>query len=184
MAGATDAHQEASDTVRSKAETGIWRPAVDASAWRDRLGVPFFCYALSTALVVCSAAFGRAFLRQAPTSLSEGGPFLASFLAWDGGWYRSILVGGYEPKPSGPSNLAFFPAYPLLARGVSRVSGLSPDWALLVTSHGCLLGAMLLFYDYAVRGSARRRCQLRSSRWHAWCSCRTRCSSAWRTASR
>jgi hypothetical protein len=62
-----------------------------------------------------------------------------SLWTWDGGWYADILENGY--RASDPlvtaghsSNVAFFPAYPVAARGVMKVLGLSPGLSLLVTA--------------------------------------------------
>jgi hypothetical protein len=113
--------------------------------------VPIACYALTTLVVVLGVAFGRALLRASPLSRDGQGPasFRDSFVVWDGGWYGTILQDGYSYNPSGESTLAFFPAYPLLARAVRWVTGLGTNWALLATSHLCLLFALIVFYRYA-----------------------------------
>ena len=46
------------------------------------------------------------------------------FLAWDGNLYFQIIDGGYTADPADPGIYAFFPAFPLLARGLSAVTGL------------------------------------------------------------
>lgn len=123
--------------------------------WRERIVkavvVPFFCYALSTLVVVLGIGFGRAFLRASPLSQDGRGPpsLLASLVVWDGGWYRRILLDGYSYSATGESTFAFFPAYPLIARAVASVTRCGPDWALLLTSHGCLVAALIVFYRYA-----------------------------------
>ncbi len=62
-----------------------------------------------------------------------------SLWTWDGGWYADILEKGYRSTdPPDPinltSNVAFFPAYPLLARAVQQLTGFSVPFSLLLTS--------------------------------------------------
>jgi Gpi18-like mannosyltransferase len=38
------------------------------------------------------------------------------FVRWDSGWYLSIIQNGYSYVPGKPSNVAFFPLYPLLVK--------------------------------------------------------------------
>lgn len=45
--------------------------------------------------------------------------------AWDGNWYRDVATNGYLYDPSRPSNVAFFPLYPLLIALLGQI-GLSP----------------------------------------------------------
>jgi hypothetical protein len=76
-----------------------------------------------------------------------------SLWTFDGGWYADILQKGYRttdpPVTAGhQSNVAFFPAYPIVARGVMKVLGLSPGVSLLVTAQlaaGVFWGTLLCF---------------------------------------
>jgi len=64
-----------------------------------------------------------------------------SLCTWDGGWYSDIVDRGYHiSSPLTASNVAFFPAYPLLARTLAQVTNLSTPTALLVTSQLAALG--------------------------------------------
>ena len=114
--------------------------------------VPLGTYAFSSMVVVLGVYFGRSFVRLSPLSIDpRGAPTLLDSFAivWDGGWYRKILIEGYSFNPSGESTFAFFPAYPLLARAVGWVTRVGPDWALVLTSHACLVLALIVFYRYA-----------------------------------
>lgn len=54
---------------------------------------------------------------------------------WDAGWYRDIALGGYNLGWEGKhSNLAFFPAYPLLTRAVADLLPGGVVTALLVVA--------------------------------------------------
>ena len=62
-----------------------------------------------------------------------------SLWTFDGGWYADILENGYRttdpPNTEGhASNVAFFPAYPIAARWVGKLFGLTPAYALLFTA--------------------------------------------------
>ena len=75
--------------------------------------------------------------------------FLDSFVMWDSGWYQKIAERGYYLEGA-QSDVAFFPAYPYLARWLGKIVG--SHWtAGLLISNFALLGA--LFYIY---GIARR----------------------------
>lgn len=74
-------------------------------------------------------------------------------MQWDGGWYWSILELGYDSRLStfqgtlNQANVAFFPGYPLAARGVKSLLGLSEGYvALLVTAQLCCWG----FWTYLI----------------------------------
>ncbi len=49
--------------------------------------------------------------------------WLAPFTGWDGIWFQSVVELGYQPDMRRPfqQNIAFFPVYPLLIRGVAAL---------------------------------------------------------------
>jgi hypothetical protein len=51
--------------------------------------------------------------------------FVDRFFVWDSAWYDSIALSGYDWNPSGPGpyNVAFFPLWPLILRGVYALLG-------------------------------------------------------------
>ncbi len=64
-------------------------------------------------------------------------------LAWDGGFYESIARFGYQPF--GHQALRFFPLFPLTARVLSAVPGVSAGAAtVLIANLGALIGTVLL----------------------------------------
>lgn len=67
---------------------------------------------------------------------------------WDGQWYKSIAARGYSYNPATFSNVAFFPAYPLLGRLVAKATGLEPEVALLIVSNLALASCFVLFPYY------------------------------------
>ncbi len=83
--------------------------------------------------------------------VQSSGPegLLAAFANWDGVWYRQIAEEGYAYDPKASSTVAFFPAFPLLARGITEVTGASANFALLVVSHVCLIAAFVVLSAYA-----------------------------------
>ncbi len=76
-----------------------------------------------------------------------GDALLAPLARWDAAWYLDIAASGY---PEGePARTAFFPLYPLLARGLGELAGGSPAALLLAAyliSLGALLGALVLLH--------------------------------------
>jgi hypothetical protein len=75
----------------------------------------------------------------------------------DGGWYQQIITSGYEtsvPPVHGPgaqTSIVFFPGFPLLARVVREVTGLSPEWSAVVVSTFFGWLAVLLLWFLARR---------------------------------
>ncbi len=79
-----------------------------------------------------------------PAEIQKRAPPLARY---DSGWYLAILEHGYGPPPA-PGQVsphAFFPLYPLLARGLSWLLRLDGFVAGQILSIACFLGAGLLF---------------------------------------
>jgi len=70
------------------------------------------------------------------------------FAHWDGQWYKLIADKGYSYDASTHSSVAFFPAYPLLGRALSRATRLSPEVSLAVISNLSLLFSFILFAKY------------------------------------
>jgi hypothetical protein len=74
---------------------------------------------------------------------------------WDSGWYVGIAESGYQAPPADvgrETNHAFFPLYPLLMRGVARVTGLETSRAGALVSALALLLATTLFARWVSRG--------------------------------
>lgn len=73
-------------------------------------------------------------------SFTDEFPALSLLCKWDCGWYESIARQGYlSPVPplfqdSENSNVAFFPAYPMLGRGVAALLGIPLHAALPLVS--------------------------------------------------
>jgi len=109
------------------------------------------CYALTSVIVVLGVIFGHHFLGDHNDRRTVKGDLVMGFAREDGEWYRQIASKGYSYKTKGRSTCAFFPAYPLLASAVSRVTGLSTEMALLVVSHCCLAATFVLTAAYIDR---------------------------------
>jgi hypothetical protein len=76
----------------------------------------------------------------------------------DGYWFANIIDRGYgttvppvDHKEMEVSNVAFFPAYPLLAGMVKRVTGLDTYPALLVTAQAATVGFWAYFFLFVGR---------------------------------
>ena len=74
---------------------------------------------------------------------------------WDANWYLGIVTEGYHFVPNQPGlqqSIAFFPAYPMLVRGVGRVLGgrlTSYIAAGMMVSFGAFFGALVYLYAIA-----------------------------------
>lgn len=74
---------------------------------------------------------------------------------WDANWYLGIVTEGYHFVPNQPGlqqSVAFFPAYPLLVRGVGRILGgrlTSYIGAGMLVSFAAFFGALIYLYALA-----------------------------------
>ena len=74
---------------------------------------------------------------------------------WDANWYLGIVTEGYHFVPNQPGlqqSIAFFPAYPMLVRGVGRILGgrlTSYIGAGMMVSFAAFFGALAYLYALA-----------------------------------
>ncbi len=82
--------------------------------------------------------------------------------AWDSGWYVDLAVNGYQrlAGADGQANWAFFPAFPFLAGGLARLTGLTPFQAMIAISNLAFLAALLLIHRLARAEFNRRSADL------------------------
>jgi hypothetical protein len=88
-----------------------------------------------------------------PPEIAAHAPPLARY---DAGWYRRIALEGYGrsvPSPGTPSEHVFFPLYPALVAGVSRLLNADPFAAGMAVSLAALAIASILF---VAEGTRRR----------------------------
>lgn len=104
-------------------------------------------YLLTSFIVLLGTLYGMHFVTfcDEHPSAQPGKP---SPVAWDGEWYEKIASQGYSYSPDAQSAVAFFPAYPLLAAGVTAATGLTTGTALLVVSNMCFAMALVLLGNY------------------------------------
>ncbi len=88
---------------------------------------------------------------------------LAGWVQWDAWWYLSVVERGYWFDPQGQSNVAFFPLFPLLIKGVAFLVG-SPVVAGLVVANVAALGAVIAFWAW-VRAEAGAEAAESAVRW-------------------
>jgi len=82
-----------------------------------------------------------------PVALYDGPGFLEGWAQWDSGWYQFIADHGYVYQPGRQGPVAFFPAYPLLMRGLGGLVGNVYLAGILVTLASGL-GAIVLFWKW------------------------------------
>ena len=112
-----------------------------------RMGL--LCYAISSAVVLLAVWFGHRFLRHPPEWEDDHKDYFGALCRFDGNWYIGIATEGYSYDPARPSNVAFFPAYPLAARAVSAATGCRPEVGSLVVAHLFLAATFVLLHAYA-----------------------------------
>jgi len=109
----------------------------------------FIVFSASLAAVVLAVALGQEFLLNLPDHpSSQKTGIIGGMVAWDGEWFVRIATEGYYYSPTRMSSIVFFPACPLLARGLMRLTGLPADVSLIIVSNSFLLAAFILLERY------------------------------------
>lgn len=75
--------------------------------------------------------------------------FWASMARWDSLWYFSIVEDGYSLSSGDPSNVAFFPAYPLLTSLLHHLLSLNPFIAAYIVSGLSTFTSIWLLHRWA-----------------------------------
>jgi hypothetical protein len=98
-------------------------------------------------IVVFGVLFGYGFVRASGIQLTDERDLLRGFVHWDAQFYKSIVERGFS-YDANQDLLAFFPAYPLLARGIVHLTGCRTELALVMVAHVFLAAAFVLFVRY------------------------------------
>src|SRR5947209_1344079 len=85
--------------------------------------------------IVAALYFGKP-----PTTSSDA--YSACFHS-DASNYLQIVRFGYSFDPARASNVAFFPAYPMVARWLSAATAMSPEEGMLLTAYLALVGTFI-----------------------------------------
>lgn len=120
--------------------------------WKYHAWLPCFwaisIFLCSRAVVALGLVFSQKYLPIA-TDVWSAGPFwYHQLLQWDSEWYFRIATEGYRYNgdPTIQQNVVFYPLYPMLARGLAAISGLTAaDALLLVSNVAGLLAIVVLF---------------------------------------
>ena len=120
--------------------------------WKDRSYPPYLwailIFLCSRVVVALGLVFSQKYLPSAIERWSAGPLWYHQLLQWDSEWYFKIVTEGYRYNgdPTVQQNIVFYPLYPMLARGLATISGLSPaDALLLVSNVAGLLAIVALF---------------------------------------
>jgi Gpi18-like mannosyltransferase len=113
---------------------------------------------VSRGLVVLGTAFGKVYIPYGQSDWDPGAAWYHRLLRWDSEWYNIIASQGYSYNgdPNVTQSVVFYPLFPLLARGLSAISGLATTDALLVVANLASLAAVLLLHRF-VRGQFGER---------------------------
>lgn len=154
------------DTRGAAPEGAPAAPSDDASA-ADEAGGTELRRSLAAILVTYTASrmlvYAVALIAARRTA---GGDFLGVTVRWDAAWYLDIVTNGYDRAiPGGigdaaQTNIAFFPAVPLLGRALTFVTGLDPRVVGLVvgfvTGAAGAVGVYVLARRLVTEETARR----------------------------
>lgn len=73
---------------------------------------------------------------------------------WDSGWYKSIVEVGYYLNPTGESNVAFFPVYPITIRCLNFFYHNTELWGILISNFAFLLALIFLYKLIVIKTNA------------------------------
>jgi Gpi18-like mannosyltransferase len=120
--------------------------------WKDHSWLPYFwailIFLCSRVVVALGLVFSQKYLPSAIERWSAGPLWYHQLLQWDSEWYFKIATEGYRYNGdlTIQQNIVFYPLYPMLARGLAAISGLTPaDALLLVANVAGLLAIVALF---------------------------------------
>ena len=119
---------------------------------KDSSLLPYFwaisIFLCSRAVVALGLVFSQKYLPIAADVWSAGPFWYHQLLQWDSEWYFRIATEGYRYNgdPTIQQNIVFYPLYPMLARGVAAISGLTPADALLLVSNVAGLSAIVALF--------------------------------------
>jgi hypothetical protein len=100
-------------------------------------------YVVTRGIVLVAAVGARQILLD--FKISENALSRNVLLQWDGAWYKLIATSGYDYGPLKES-LRFFPLYPMLARALAWLPGISESLALLLIANACALAVGWIVY--------------------------------------
>jgi Gpi18-like mannosyltransferase len=121
--------------------------------WKSHSWLPY-CWAIlifscSRVVVALGLVFSQKYLAIGRTDVWSAGPnWYHQLLQWDSEWYFKIVTEGYRYNgdPTIQQNIVFYPLYPMLARGLATISGLTPADALLLVSNVAGLVAVVVLF--------------------------------------
>lgn len=114
--------------------------------------VPYFWAVLiflcSRVVVALGLLFAQKYMPIDADVWSAGPSWYHQLLQWDSEWYFKIVTEGYRYNgdPTIPQNIVFYPLYPMLARGLAAISGISAANALLLVANISGSCAILLLF--------------------------------------
>lgn len=137
---------------------GPWAWVVSRPWWVQVLLV----YAAARLFTAAVFLWVASLQEQNPWTPEHPGYFPYVGFMFDGSWYRNVAENGYPATlPVGPDGLvqqnawAFFPLFPMLARGLMQVTG--APWEVVASLLALVLGAgaVLAIHRTVVRGAPR-----------------------------
>ena len=100
-------------------------------------------FASSRFVVYAAVAFALVYVRRSHPELPDVGPsWYHALLRWDAGWYLNIVDKGYADEIN---SAAFYPLYPLVAKGLTLLGVSTPHALLIVANTAAVIAAFLLF---------------------------------------
>jgi 4-amino-4-deoxy-L-arabinose transferase-like glycosyltransferase len=120
--------------------------------WKGSRWLPYcrviLIFSCSRLVIALALVFSRKYLPTGSDVWFAGPFWYQQLLQWDSEWYFKIATEGYRYNgdPTLQQNIVFYPLYPMLARGLATITGLSSADALLLVSNLAGLFAIVLLF--------------------------------------
>lgn len=106
-------------------------------------------FVLSRLIFYVTALFATAYIPAVSAPLAES-PLIDVSWQWDGAWYSTIIRHGYSWRPGIESNVAFFPLFPMMVRGLASVFSSTSFYTLgVLMNHVIFFLALIAVWTYA-----------------------------------
>lgn len=106
-------------------------------------------FLVSRLIFYATALFATTYVPALSTPLADS-PLIDVSWQWDGAWYATIIQHGYSWRPGVESNVAFFPLFPMMVRGVASIFNGTSFYTLGVLMNNVIFFlALIAVWTYA-----------------------------------
>jgi len=95
----------------------------DTPSDKDILKKTVLCLIATRAIIFLTAVISLEIVPKGEFFIGGAKDILGAFFRWDSNWFMSVITKGYWFDPAIPSNINFFPVFPLVTKALSFFTG-------------------------------------------------------------